>query len=278
MARAARLALGLAVAAMAAAAPPPPAARAEQGAPATLRLVPAGRTADGRPMAALLMDLADGWKTYWRAPGEAGVPPRIDWSGSENLARAEALWPRPDAFESFGMLTLGYKHAMTLPLALAPERADHPMRLRMRIDYGVCSDICMPGSAELSLELPAGGAPAPEAVAARLSAALADGPQDAARAGVAMARCALEGAGGERRLTALLRLPAAMRAHAPAVVVEGPEGVWFDPPRVSPAAEGIEIAADAWLDDPALWVARSAVRVTVLAGSGFFELTGCPAS
>ena len=72
--------------------------------------------ADGSHVAALKFVLADGWKTYWRAPGEAGIPPQFDWRGSRNLARAEIEWPTPKQTMTNGMRTIGYEHVLVLPL------------------------------------------------------------------------------------------------------------------------------------------------------------------
>ncbi|MCX8508161.1 MAG: protein-disulfide reductase DsbD family protein, partial [Rhodobacteraceae bacterium] len=48
-------------------------------------ILPGWRTESGSQMAALRLTMAPGWKTYWRAPGDAGIPPRFDWTGSANL-------------------------------------------------------------------------------------------------------------------------------------------------------------------------------------------------
>ncbi|MEO1316587.1 MAG: tyrosinase family protein [Pseudomonadota bacterium] len=72
------------------------------------KLLAGGRMEDGRQSAALVLKVKPGWKTYWRQPGEAGVPPQFDWTGSDNLADIEVGWPAPVVFESFGYRTLGY--------------------------------------------------------------------------------------------------------------------------------------------------------------------------
>ena len=54
-------------------------------------------------MAAVEIRLAPGWHTYWRVPGEAGIPPRFDWSGSQNLAAVAYEWPRPEIIVSYGI-------------------------------------------------------------------------------------------------------------------------------------------------------------------------------
>ena len=65
----------------------------------------------------LHITLPKGWKTYWRSPGDAGLPARIDWSGSSNLADAEIRWPIPERFSLFGLETFGFEREVVLPIA-----------------------------------------------------------------------------------------------------------------------------------------------------------------
>jgi DsbC/DsbD-like thiol-disulfide interchange protein len=113
---------------------------------------------EGARIAGLSIELAPGWKTYWRQPGDAGVPPRFDWSGSDNVAEVTVIWPRPHAFDSFGYRTIGYKDAVTLPLRVVAVDPSMPVTLRLSFDYGVCSDICVPARDELSLLIHASAA------------------------------------------------------------------------------------------------------------------------
>jgi len=92
------------------------------------RMLPGERTGPGERLAGLRLSLKPGWKTYWRSPGEAGVPPDFDWSGSLNVKSVEVLWPRPRPFESFGLETLGYAERVVFPLRLEPGRLLIAMR------------------------------------------------------------------------------------------------------------------------------------------------------
>src|SRR6056297_1475100 len=114
------------------------------------RILTGWRDADGRHVAALHLELQDGWKTYWRAPGDAGIPPRFDWSGSGNLARVALHWPAPKVFDSYGLRTVGYDGALVLPMELTPRRPGAPITLNARMELGICETICVP--AELHLE------------------------------------------------------------------------------------------------------------------------------
>ncbi|TVR83243.1 MAG: hypothetical protein EA405_05140 [Rhodospirillales bacterium] len=108
--------------------------------------------------------LADGWKTYWRSPGDAGLPARADWSASENLAAAEFSWPSPRRYTLIGLETLGYEGEVVLPVTARPVHADAPMTVHATVHYLICEDICIPQMADLSLTVPPGaGSPSAQA-------------------------------------------------------------------------------------------------------------------
>src|SRR5579863_8303040 len=113
----------------------------------------------------LQLRLTPGWHTYWRSPGDAGIPPVIDWKGSENFAGAEIAWPAPKRLPSLGGLeTVGYEDGVVLPIVVRLAHPGAPLRLHAEVDYASCKDICIPYHASLDLALPAGLArPGPEA-------------------------------------------------------------------------------------------------------------------
>ncbi|HEY6024322.1 MAG TPA: protein-disulfide reductase DsbD domain-containing protein [Pseudolabrys sp.] len=103
--------------------------------------------------AGIEIKMQQGWKTYWRYPGDSGVPPRFDFSGSENLKVAKVLYPAPHLFTDETGHSLGYKDEAIFPLVIVPQQPGKPVRLRMKADYAVCEKLCVPaeGSAELVL-------------------------------------------------------------------------------------------------------------------------------
>ncbi len=105
--------------------------------------------------AGIEIKLQPGWKTYWRYPGDSGVPPRFDFSGSENLKAAKVLYPAPHLFTDEAGQSLGYKDVVTFPLQILPKQAGMPVRLRVKVDYAVCEKLCIPaeGRAELTLDM-----------------------------------------------------------------------------------------------------------------------------
>lgn len=129
-------------------------ARAELASPWVEGHSSRARLIGGAGMAGIELQLPEGWKTYWRTPGDAGVPPAFDWSGSKNLAGAEVLYPAPKRFSDRAGDTVGYKGNLTLPVRLKAEDPAKPIDVQLSIDYGVCKDICIPAQAKLALTVP----------------------------------------------------------------------------------------------------------------------------
>ena len=121
-----------------------------------------------------------GWKTYWRYPGNSGIPPRFDFTGSQNVKSVTVRYPAPQRLTDESGTTIGYKHDVVFPLDVVKEDAGKPATLRVKIDYGVCSKICEP--ADSTVELTLGG---PGAFADRVTANDATVPEarDAGRQG-----------------------------------------------------------------------------------------------
>jgi DsbC/DsbD-like thiol-disulfide interchange protein len=109
---------------------------------------------EARPYAAIEIEMPPGWKTYWRAPGEAGgIPPEFDFSGSENLARATVLYPAPKKLADKAGVTFGYKDHVIFPVAVDAQEKARPVLLKVRATYGVCKELCVPAEAELSISV-----------------------------------------------------------------------------------------------------------------------------
>ena len=97
--------------------------------------------------------LQPGWKTYWRTPGDSGVPPRFDFSKSDNVEAVTVLWPAPTKFDDgAGGNSLGYHDQVVLPLRIVAKNTDKPVTLRADVNYAVCEKLCIPveASAELA--------------------------------------------------------------------------------------------------------------------------------
>jgi DsbC/DsbD-like thiol-disulfide interchange protein len=102
------------------------------------------------------LKLASGWKTYWRYPGDSGVPPRFGFARSENVAEVLVKWPAPHRFSDAGEVTIGYKGNVIFPLSVTPKDPRLPAVLRLDLEYALCEKLCVPasGKAELTLSAP----------------------------------------------------------------------------------------------------------------------------
>ncbi|MGL4812513.1 MAG: protein-disulfide reductase DsbD domain-containing protein [Beijerinckiaceae bacterium] len=103
--------------------------------------------------AAIEIGLDTGYKTYWRDPGDSGVPPVFDWSQSENVDRVEIVWPAPFRFPDGNSFSIGYKDRLILPVGVTAKDASKPPVLRLKLDYAVCDKQCIPEQASATLVL-----------------------------------------------------------------------------------------------------------------------------
>ena len=107
--------------------------------------------------AGIQIRLDPGWDTYWRYPGDSGVPPKFDFGGSQNIKSVTVLWPAPERFpDGAGGHSIGYIGELILPLRIVPSDAAKPSTIRLQLDYAVCATMCIPAKADLTLPL-AGG-------------------------------------------------------------------------------------------------------------------------
>tara|TARA_R110002096_G_scaffold47539_65_gene126959 strand:+ start:97 stop:918 length:822 start_codon:yes stop_codon:yes gene_type:complete len=226
---------------------------------------------NGNQMAAVYLQLADGWKTYWRAPGDSGIPPDFDWEGSRNVQQVRFHWPRPYVYETAGLRSVGYKHELVLPLEVTPVDPSLPIYLKARVDLGVCSDICIPASFSFAETLPE-----PGAADDRISRALRQRPSSAKEAGLRRIACEIAPGEDGLRVTAVMDLPSTGGDEA--VVIEpGDRSVWVSEAAVS--REGRQLTATvemAATDGQTLVLQRQEMVITVLGSRRAVEIRGCP--
>ncbi|MEZ5785354.1 MAG: protein-disulfide reductase DsbD family protein [Xanthobacteraceae bacterium] len=117
------------------------------------RLV-SGASKDGMLRAGVEVRLAPGWKTYWRYAGDSGIPPRFDFTRSQNLKSVEVGWPAPHAWHDDAGTAIGYKHAVIFPLRITAQDEGRPVQLVLAFDYAICERICVPVSGEAQLQIP----------------------------------------------------------------------------------------------------------------------------
>ena len=124
----------------------------------SIKLIPGWRHADETDefhVIGIHLELQNNWKTYWRAPGSLGLPPKFDWSESRNLESAETLWHAPQIFAEGDSSFLGYEEEVVLPVYLRPENPGADIAAHLNFEFGVCNEICIATDATFSARLPA---------------------------------------------------------------------------------------------------------------------------
>ncbi len=229
------------------------------------------RTGDGALIAALRITLEPGWKTYWRAPGDAGIPPRFNWSGSRNLASASVDWPVPDIFDQNGLRSVGYDGVVVLPLTLRPTDPGAGIDLRADVEIGVCEDICIPMTLRVAADLPPGpGRDHPE-----IRAAIADRPMTRAEAGVAAVSCEIQPIRDGMRVVTTVTMPKLGRDEVAVIELTGMP-VWVSEPEVTRRGDTLRAVADVVPPEGAPFaLPRDALRLTVIAGGRAADIKGC---
>lgn len=233
----------------------------------SVELIPGWPQENGQHIAALRFSLAPGWKTYWRSPGDGGLPTLMDWSGSQNLSSVEVLWPRPRVFRENGLRSIGYQGEVILPLAVTPNQSGE-VQLLADLNFGVCNEVCLPVHVVLNTRVSEDHREnMPE-----INAALATQPSQM----TTQAECRVRQNGMRTMLDVELMggLPDG-RAHA--VVFElSNKQVWVGEPEVR--LVGSSLYATSVLASPSgghVDVDLDALRITLLTTTAAAEILGC---
>jgi DsbC/DsbD-like thiol-disulfide interchange protein len=170
--------------------------------------------------------LDPGWKTYWRYPGDSGVPPTLDFAGSENVKSVSTLWPAPERFaDGAGGYSIGYHGDVVLPLQIIPNDAAKPSLLHVKLGYAVCGKLCVPAEAQHTLTLsgkPGAEEPALAAAEARVPRRVALGAQGS----LTIASVHRESSGKRARVVVLVGAPDGVVVD---LFAEGPTPEWALP-------------------------------------------------
>ncbi len=221
---------------------------------------------DGTRIAAIRIALEPGWKTYWRTPGEAGIPPRLDFTGSANVSDLSVRWPAPEVFDSGGLRTVGYHDGVVLPLVIRPVAPAAPVDLRVRADIGICGRVCVPVALEFNARLQGPGRHDPvieTALAAQPRPA--DVPRD----------CTMTPMHDATRVTAKINLPISI--GSPVVLFElKSRPVWVSDAQTQWKGDQLIAWADFVIPDASPFAVNPAdVRITLLSDRGALEIDGC---
>lgn len=204
----------------------------------TVDMLDAGTLPLGLRLVGIQIHLDPGYKTYWREPGDSGLPPVFDWQGSENVESIDIRWPVPVRFADGSGSSIGYNESVILPVLVTLRDTVQRARLKLKIDYGICAELCVPALGEGDLTL------LPDTVVTphreRVEAALGTVPQTAR-----LGDDSLPGVIGiepDTKETAL-RVKVARLAGSgePDLFVEGPKGWYFGQPVLSGATYGTEL-------------------------------------
>lgn len=184
-----------------------------------MRIVALAPDARGVVRGALQIEPKAGWITYWREPGDAGIPPHIEFPASSGVSVTRIGYPVPKRFDNGPLRDIGYDGAVSFPFELKLENTSAPARLTASAFIGLCRNICIPFQAEFGLSLkPDGGTSLAEAMIINdAEGKLPERPSD----DFAVTHYAVSADGDELRLR--LRLPKDA-VKKPKVIVTGPEG------------------------------------------------------
>lgn len=217
------------------------------------------------------MRLAPGWKTYWRHPGDSGIPPHFDFAKSENVKSVQVAWPAPVRMSDAGGVIIGYRDNVLFPLTIEPKDTGKPVTLRLALDYAICEKVCIPVHAKAELKIKAGGTAAPAIVAAEKSV-----PRPVPLgADAALSVKAFHRDDAAKPVRVLLDI-AAPAGSPVTVFAEGPSSDWAlpVPNKIDGAPAGMQRFAFA-LDGlpPGKSHKGATIRVTTVAGADAIETT-----
>jgi DsbC/DsbD-like thiol-disulfide interchange protein len=238
---------------------------------ASMRLIAGSNAGAAETLrAGIEIRLGTGWKTYWRYPGDSGVPPTFDFSKSDNVSWVTVLWPAPHRFTDEGGSSIGYKGGVVLPLRVVPKDPTRPVTLRLKLDFAICEKLCMPAVGSSTLALSRG----PSAQDATLAAAEASVPKPVrlGEAGPLTVRAVKrEEATPHPRVMVDVEAPAGAPLD---LFVEGPTDQWALPvpePVAGPGPRRFSFELDGL--PPGVDGANARLRYTLVSGSHAIEVT-----
>lgn len=230
-----------------------------------VRLISAGPLQDGQYLAGLEFALEPGWHTYWRYPGEAGIPPQITLTEKDNLNSYQVLYPVPERYNDGFSNSIVYHDGIVLPVRFFPEDPNKAVRVSMELFFGICKEICVPGEAVLSLDLTP-DAPADKLAGKLISRDLGAVPGIAPAGALKIQRITL--AGPQKNF---LKIEATTgNSQAPELFAAGPLGSYIGLPVLKETNNGAAV----WhLSTKGLKTAPddSSLRLVLTAGSNAIE-------
>ena len=230
---------------------------------------------NGSYQTAIAINLNPGWKTYWRVPGPAGIPPEFDWGNSDNIGSISWSWPTPHVFHTNGMMSIGYTGPLVVPVTITPADPSRPVNIDVNVSFGVCSDICIPADARLTQHL----SPAePAERAPDIRAALRDTPITADQAGMRNATCRLTPSRRGFNIETNLDFTRDLSGNQQLIVEYKDPDIWIAAADTSWSGSSVTGSTEIqYFGNGMLSVDRSKLRITLIQDRGLVEFFGCPA-
>ena len=231
------------------------------------------RTTSGSHMAAMRMSLAKDWKTYWRVPGESGIPPRFDWRGSSNLREVRFHWPAPGVFNILDSVVIGYKDELVLPIELVPHDPEQEISVNSFMEFGVCKDICVATSARLDRVLYR----MEETHRGLIEQTLGKRAVPAGSVGLRHAECSIDKADDGFVVTALVAGGPRLSGDVHGVFELPGADAWIRSRGTTVSESGVTTMGEIRpVGRHGFFLDRSRLKLTLLALGRAFELAGCP--
>lgn len=232
------------------------------------------RQADGTHIAAVQINMDAGWHTYWRAPGDAGIPPLFELIGSENMVDFDISWPTPIVFDQGGMQSVGYVDQLILPVTFKPHQADQDIRIKGQLHIGVCDEICIPVSLDLDALLPADA----DTRQGTIAAALASVPYTADEASVTSAVCKIAYADGKLGITTQVTMPHTGGTEVAILESANPDH-WLSHTTSQRVGDVLTSTASiVSMSGGPVMINRADMRITVLGSDYAVDIQGCTGS
>ncbi len=240
-----------------------------------IELLQGWREKSGTHMAAIRITLEDGWKTYWRAPGGNGIPPIFKWNGSKNVEGVQFHWPAPQILSQDGVQSLGYENELVLPIEFTPSKDGAPIKIKTRVDFGICADVCIPVTSRLNAELVAGKVAHHDDI----QTALSKRPYSAESAGVRSITCKVDPTQDGMNITANVQFKGQAPKSQKAVIEFPDPNIWINSATLTQSGKSAQAHAElvSFSNDPFI-LDRSKLRVTLVGASKTIEILGCPAT
>jgi len=239
-----------------------------------IELLDGWQTPQGTHMVAVRITLDQGWKTYWRAPGAAGLPPKFTWKGSKNIGSVKFHWPSPKVYDDQGVRTVGYKDQLVLPIQITPKVKGAPITVKIKINYGICSDVCIPVTSKLTGKLD-NSVPHNQQV---IGAALKSRPKSAAQAGIKSATCEITPTSDGFSINATIKFRANGATVKHSVIEYSAPNVWIDTATTKHTGKTVYASAEllSYSKVP-VFIDRKNLRITLINNARAIQIDGCPA-